>query len=118
MRKLLLKPEQAGDCAILERAGTLVVIDADGECWKQRQQSLLLKIAHGAAGLAKATLRIDRASTEAIEERRKVCSGCPEFMPAGIASKCRACGCNLMAKTTIASERCPLGKWASVSVAD
>ena len=73
------------------------------------------QIAKGAAGLAKATLGIDRADDATIETRRNLCRACPEAVPCikntAKFCMCNKCGCLLKAKTVIASEKCPLGKW-------
>jgi hypothetical protein len=73
------------------------------------------KIIHGAAGLVKAATGIDRASDAEVERRRDICRSCPEAVPCvanvGRKCRCRLCGCLLRAKTAIASEQCPAGKW-------
>jgi hypothetical protein len=84
----------------------------------------LQTIAHGAAGLAKAALGFDAAPAEVVRGRRDACRGCDQATrnPAladrpsrGLTSlsQCRECGCLIVAKTAIAGERCPLGKWES-----
>ncbi|HCD34127.1 MAG TPA: hypothetical protein DER01_17080 [Phycisphaerales bacterium] len=74
-------------------------------------------IIHGAAGLAKAKLGIDRASDGVIEHRTQICKTCPKsiFKDAQL-RKCSACGCGLIdKKLVVASEKCPLGKWDAVT---
>lgn len=77
-------------------------------------------IAHGVAGLAKATLGIGRADEDTIERRRAICRACPSAVPCvGNVVKfctCRECGCVLKAKTANAGESCPLGKWTSLTI--
>lgn len=78
------------------------------------QAGTLSAIAHGAAGLAKAVLHIDRASDETIAARRSICAGCPESKSiGGIVMVCNKCGCAWGAKIVIESEKCPLPvpKW-------
>lgn len=72
-------------------------------------------IAHGAAGLAKAALGMDRADEATIERRRNTCRACPHARPCvgNVVKKCTCdrCGCLLRAKTANAGETCPEGKW-------
>jgi hypothetical protein len=72
-------------------------------------------IVQGAIGLAKAAAGVDRADDATIERRRSICRNCPHAQPcplsAGKKCKCAKCGCLLKAKTAIAGERCPIGKW-------
>lgn len=42
-------------------------------------------------------------------KRLMICKVCPEF-DSGI-GRCRKCGCYIRAKTALAQEKCPLGKW-------
>lgn len=85
------------------------------------------KVIHGAGGLIKVAANavganIDRESDQRIADRRNICRGCehatrsenPKHAENGgltTFSKCQICGCNIAAKTTLASEKCPLGKW-------
>jgi len=73
----------------------------------------------GAAGLAKAKLGIDAAPEWVQHVRRRTCMDCPQaIMVDGKLAKCRACGCHLMPKTSLAHEHCPEGRWpAAVRVA-
>jgi len=48
-----------------------------------------------------------RMKSPATEERRAICAACP-FNLDGI---CGECGCQIMHKTSIAAESCPIGKW-------
>lgn len=66
----------------------------------------------GMIGIAKAVARIDRAEPATIARRRVICRGCPESIPSAIGTmKCRLCGCQLWAKTTLKDQKCPAGKW-------
>jgi len=90
-----------------------------------KPSSALGKLAHGAVGLAKATLGIDRATDEAVKARLAICETCVESIPKAspvtsrkcgsllkaLAGKGGGCGCGLGSKTMIAGESCPLGKW-------
>ena len=78
----------------------------------------------GAVGLAKAALGIDAAPPAAVAERRDACRGCdrasrnpsPRHVAArGLTtlSRCAECGCFIAAKTQLAGETCPLGKWTA-----
>ena len=73
------------------------------------------KIAAGAIGLARAAAGIGRADVDTVERRRALCRDCPEAVPCvkntAKFCMCNKCGCLLKAKTVIASEKCPLGKW-------
>lgn len=75
------------------------------------------KVVHGVVGLTKAVTHIDRASDEVIQHRREVCQKCPMAAPCqnpknkGKVCTCTKCGCFLKAKTVVAAEKCPEGKW-------
>lgn len=71
------------------------------------------KIASGAIGLVKAAAGIDHAPKEVIASRRDICRGCDQknTETLTVLSRCKGCGCYIRAKTTLASEKCPLGKW-------
>lgn len=82
---------------------------------------------YGAARYRLAVLQGDVAEESVIETRRTACRGCSvrwrgspgegiepsDFcdVPAPLTPKSGGCGCNLVAKTSVGSERCPLGKW-------
>lgn len=78
------------------------------------------KIVHGAIGLTKAALQIDRPSEETIQSRRDICRACdfasrndkfPEFKGLTSFSICSECSCLIAAKTVIGKETCPESKW-------
>lgn len=72
-------------------------------------------MAHGAKGLAKAALHINRADEATIRVRRATCRQCSEakrcFHDALKFCTCKVCGCLLVSKTANADESCPLKKW-------
>jgi hypothetical protein len=77
-----------------------------------RIETGLRKFATGAAGLAKSAAGIDHASDDLIESRRTICDACPHArVMVGVFQHCGLCGCLTSAKTTLASEKCPAGKW-------
>jgi hypothetical protein len=69
------------------------------------------QIVHGAVGLAKAALGVDRADEETIQKRRAICRECPHAIPCPLLAnkkcRCELCGCLLSAKTVVAGEVCP-----------
>ena len=78
------------------------------------------QVIRGATGLAKSAIGLDRAPKEVIRFRRDVCRKCDHSEkrrvrggPLGITSlsQCQVCSCFIVAKTKLASEKCPLGKW-------
>lgn len=76
------------------------------------------KIVKGAIGLAKVAAQavgipIDVAGRKVEALRLKVCTAC-----APGATLCPSCDCIIAAKVKLASEACPLGKWAAISKAD
>ena len=74
--------------------------------------SFFSRLGHGAAGLAKAALGIDRAEDFRVEYRRQTCEACPYALHRlGVVDTCSLCKCVIRAKTAIASEHCPVGKW-------
>lgn len=46
-------------------------------------------------------------------QRLAVCRSCPELLRGNLIlpSRCRLCGCFVVAKTAIGGQRCPAGKW-------
>lgn len=78
-------------------------------------------VAHGAAGLTKYALGIDRSPDELIADRLAICDGCEKSTPKDkpVADRycdrsgngAPGCGCWLKAKTALAQEHCPLSKW-------
>ena len=80
------------------------------------------RIGHGAAGLLKSAIGIDRAADEIIGSRLEICGGCPENQPC-VAGRCcgrlfdvlkpssRTCGCVIANKVKLAGESCPMSRW-------
>ena len=69
-------------------------------------------LAHGAAGLTKAALGMDRTEDFRLAYRRQTCAGCEHARrKMGLVDTCALCGCVIHAKTAVASERCPAGRW-------
>lgn len=79
-------------------------------------------IVRGVLGLGRVALHTDPASGEAIAHRRRLCAMCdsathrkstgmPRLMLLSPTSACSVCKCNIRAKTSLAGEFCPLGKW-------
>lgn len=72
-------------------------------------QPLTVKgVLHGAAGLAKVALGLGIAPRAEVDRRRGICGGCEHRRPGPVGDYCSACGCVVAAKTTLATERCPL----------
>jgi hypothetical protein len=85
------------------------------------------KILRGAVGLGTAAaiglgIAPAQVSQDRVEDRRNKCRNCPaatrnpkyiDLPEKGLtaASLCRECKCNIKAKTMLADEKCPLGKW-------
>ena len=78
------------------------------------------KIAHGAAGLIKAALRIDRAPRVVVLARRGMCRRCEHGGAGRLTTwtRCNECGCNIAAKTVIGAEACCRGKWTKTKGAE
>ncbi|MEL7089604.1 MAG: hypothetical protein AAGL98_14380 [Planctomycetota bacterium] len=76
----------------------------------------------GALGLSKAAINLEPVPDELRQQRRKICAACPTAtrtkslgrLPLSVltpTSTCSACHCNLYAKTKLAGETCPRGRW-------
>jgi hypothetical protein len=68
----------------------------------------------GAVGLAKVALGVDQTKELVARQRRLICRECPHMIPHArfvMFRQCGLCKCFISAKTAIASERCPMGKW-------
>lgn len=79
-------------------------------------------VVRGVLGLGRVALHIDPASGETIVHRRRLCAMCdsathrkstgmPRLLLLSPTSACSICKCNIRAKTSLAGEFCPLGKW-------
>lgn len=56
-------------------------------------------------------------STEVKEERLAICQKCEEYLGEDLVSpKCRACGCYLELKVSMATEACPKKLWLATAV--
>jgi hypothetical protein len=64
-------------------------------------------VTHGATGLVKAALGIDRCDDATLDMRRATCATCEHLQD----GRCGLCGCLLAAKQRLAGERCPAGLW-------
>ncbi len=74
------------------------------------------QIIHGAVGIAKSRLHIDRAPEVVIAARREVCRTCDRAEKRTVAGLiqvrlCGECNCLIRDKSNVKSEKCPLGKW-------
>ena len=49
------------------------------------------------------------AAPELSKERYDICKECDRFF--SLTTTCKECGCFMIAKTKMASAKCPLGKW-------
>ena len=81
-------------------------------------------VVHGVQGLAKAALRIDATPPTERENRLGKCRDCEHSTkhPTRKAADgkplvrwCKLCKCLLTAKTKVASEACPDGRWPAVN---
>jgi hypothetical protein len=78
------------------------------------QKTGLARLAHGAVGLIKAAVGIDRAPAAGVAARVQVCRQCDRATrhKDGVrVLKCLECSCWIKLKTRLAGETCPLGKW-------
>ena len=80
-----------------------------------------MNLVKGAKGLAKcalqrARLQVDEADEPTRLTRLEVCRACPILTRKDgkmtTLSRCGGCGCFVLCKTAVKSERCPKGRWA------
>ena len=70
------------------------------------------KLAHGAAGIARAVAGAGGADRKLIEHRAGICGGCEQNqLSLGMIMRCKLCGCITWAKIRNVEEKCPAGKW-------
>ncbi len=83
------------------------------------------RLLHGLRGLAKAVLKLDRASPSLVAHRRAVCAECVHAVPCrrggepcfcgplwdGIRGHVSTCGCAIHLKTRVKGEACPKAAW-------
>lgn len=76
------------------------------------------EIVHGAAGLAKAAMGINRADDATIAARTAICKsnacGKATVSAEGNLKSCSLCNCMLRAKLSLKGESCPIGKWGPI----
>ncbi len=69
----------------------------------------------GVIGVTKAVMRIERPDDAIIESRRVHCRACEHANKCPHAPSkvcvCRKCNCLIKAKTAVAGESCPAGRW-------
>lgn len=75
-------------------------------------EEILRQVAHGAKGLGKVILGIDRPAKQVLTLRMSVCKKCPHLTAKLF---CERCGCLIVAKARILAEDCPAGKWPKLS---
>lgn len=102
--KKTVTPEVCDQCP-LRRESHLVLEQPS----PQTKQSTLEYVAHGAVGLGKSLLGIDKASDETVQARWEICKSCEFFK----FWRCTDCKCLVPAKIRVASEFCPQNKWKS-----
>lgn len=68
---------------------------------------LISRVRHGAVGVTKAALGIDRVREGDLQRRLDACATCPWRRGA----KCSKCTCYVKVKARISSETCPIGNW-------
>ncbi len=67
---------------------------------------------HGAVGLVKAAVGMDKSSPELIAQRQAICEGCEHWVVrTGLFHQCDICRCATAAKMRLKGEKCPIGKW-------
>jgi hypothetical protein len=84
----------------------------------ERRAEMLARFGHAAHRFARAGFAT--TPPEALAARQDICKACPEWDATALnnTGRCRKCGCSTWAKLRMATERCPLGKWETVSVED
>ena len=83
-------------------------------CCGNNNKAGLAHLVHGAVGLTKALVGIDRAPVAVIAARRAICRQCDRATrhKDGVrVLRCLECKCWIKLKTRIAGETCPLGRW-------
>ncbi|MBI1335506.1 MAG: hypothetical protein GC164_00930 [Phycisphaera sp.] len=79
-------------------------------------------LVRGALGVSRATVGVDRVGEQTFVDRKRICASCEAASPrkaTGIQglklltpmSRCKDCHCLIQLKTSLATERCPRGKW-------
>ena len=61
---------------------------------------------------AKNAIKIQFVPAEISDERLNICKSCEEFEHT--LSRCKKCGCFMIAKTKVARAKCPIGKWQPI----
>lgn len=76
---------------------------------------MLARFGHAAHRFARAGFAT--TPPEALATREATCRACPEWDAQALngTGRCRKCGCSTWAKLRMATERCPLGKWESLT---
>ena len=83
-------------------------------CCNEKNKTGLAQLAHGAVGLTKALVGIDRAPAAVVAARVQACRQCDRATrhKDGVrVLKCLECSCWIKLKTRLTRERCPLDRW-------
>ncbi len=111
-------PSCTGACPCPKDGAPIITHAVSGECPINRFPKFAdveadkPGLVHGATGVMKAVMGIDKASDEEIARRHAICGGCEHArMHLGLVQTCRRCGCVVKLKVRVKGEVCPAGKW-------
>lgn len=95
---------------------------ACGSC--RRDWDVVRDVVHGAVGLVKVAVGLERSPEMVSAARLESCRSCVHLLrfvkgidaaaDVGLGDRCELCGCFVRAKSLLSGERCPAGKWESV----
>lgn len=130
--EVMNQEDPLGEDVLIIGQNYILILDAEGEHHLYRLQpktkmpslkELVSNAASAAARTAKRAVTGQKvvAPEEVRQERMLICQACPHYengvcktihLPDGTIE--RGCGCRLSAKTALAGESCPQGKWLPV----
>lgn len=98
----------------MTREEFLEKLPVDVREWHNKMRSAIL------AGSKFTASGFSATPPEILATREATCRACPEWDAAALnaTGRCRKCGCSTWAKLRMATERCPMGKWESLTPAD
>lgn len=100
-------------CPIGLHAALPVAATVSGAASAPARSCRLRGLLSAALKLLLVLLRVCRAERAVVAARREVCRGCEhQVRRIGLLRVCNKCGCLTRAKTALAPEGCPVGRWS------
>lgn len=105
-----------GDFCPLKKHDAIAFVPITVEGWRPQKPSWLSILRNGLRGLVVYLLRRCVAPEATVAARRALCAGCIHRREITGVAFCGKCKCVLRAKTAVANQQCPVGKWKAADI--